>query len=427
MKSSPRLLGALLLTALAAACGGDDTALHARGTGTGARPAPTASADRALAAWQRELLQLAFDAASAFPLEPHRKNRSAAQHRVVDACFELGQPELAVAWGRQLADWRRGCAYADFAWCRARAGDAAGARDYVALAEGVVRAERDDPNAQAWRGDLIRIKCARALAALGDEAAAAAATAGIEPASAHAVDGAWAAAVVDRVQRSDARAATVELAAIDAGYPSAPLGHRAVALATVVRLHERFHADTALRTACTDRVVQRWTELAPALRLSALERMARTALANGDRDGARALVAAMRGIVEQHRWRPQDGLPQQGRLVELTHALGDHERARADLEQALAAYHRERDAIASIDRAEALRPLAFAAFACGDAAQGQQLLALVLEEGVENPNSRPRCDDLVDTCLQLCTRGIEPSPAVRARIGEIRAGLADPW
>src|SRR5262245_46132888 len=44
---------------------------------------------------QRDLLQLAFDAASSFPLDPHTRNRSRAQDEVVAACFELGQPDLA--------------------------------------------------------------------------------------------------------------------------------------------------------------------------------------------------------------------------------------------------------------------------------------------------------------------------------------------
>ncbi|MFN9332242.1 MAG: hypothetical protein ACK6D1_06520, partial [Planctomycetota bacterium] len=64
-----------------------------------AAAASPATAKPALTASQRDLLQLAFDAASKFPPVQHRKNRSRAQEVVVVAAFELGDPEFAVALG----------------------------------------------------------------------------------------------------------------------------------------------------------------------------------------------------------------------------------------------------------------------------------------------------------------------------------------
>jgi hypothetical protein len=63
----------------------------------------------------------------------------------------------------------------------------------------------------------------------------------------------------------------------------------------------------------------------------------------------------------------------------------------------------------------------------GDVALAEGLLAQAIEEGMENPNSRPRCDDLVDTLVALAKRRIEPSAAIWTRIREIVAGLGDPW
>jgi hypothetical protein len=102
-------------------------------------------------------------------------------------------------------------------------------------------------------------------------------------------------------------------------------------------------------------------------------------------------------------------------------------RARAELEAALRSWHEERDAIVDIYRAGTLRPLAFACYTIGDPEQAEQLLALALEEGQVNPNSRPRCDDLVATCVALATRGIDPAPATWERLREIRRGLGNPW
>jgi hypothetical protein len=135
----------------------------------------------------------------------------------------------------------------------------------------------------------------------------------------------------------------------------------------------------------------------------------------------------MRTLVEGHAWRSEDRMPQIARLVELGHLLGETDRARAEAEAALKAYQDERDRIVDIYRAETLRPLALAWHALGDRERGEDLFALAVEEGMENPNSRPRCDDLVDACVDLARRGIEPSPKLLARLREIQQGLGEPW
>lgn len=425
MKNFPPQSWILLvgLLAVSSSCGGPGTAALA----SRQPAAQPAAAVPPLSAFQRDLLQLAFDAASAFPTEPHGKNRSRAQEQVVVACFELGQPDLAVAYGTRITDWRRGCAYADYAWSLARRGETSRALEYVGLANGVAAAEKEDATAQEWRRDLIAWKVARVHTALGDAAAAAEATAGIDPASTHAVDGGWAATAADRVACATADAAAAEFAAIDAGFAAMSLGQQNVAMTTLARLHEQFFAERELREACEQRIAVTWAKTMPALRLAALAQMVRTNRAHGETAAAKSLLATMRGIVESHRWRPEDRLPQVAQLIELACEVGENDRARADAEAALAAYHQERETIVDIYRAETLRPLALAWFALGEPDRGQELLALVLEEGMENPNSRPRCDDLVDTCTALAKRGIEPSAALWARLREIQRGLGNPW
>jgi len=347
---------------------------------------------------QRELLQLAFDAASKFPVQPHGKNRSRAQEVVVVAAFELGAPEFAVALGAKIADWRRGCAYADFAWAMARRGDGA-----------------------------LQLKIARALSALGDVEAAAKASGAIDQASTHAVDAAWNSAAAERVAAMTAERAPAEFAALDQGFATMSLGQQAAAMALVARMHEKFFADAALRRACEERVAVTWDKTMPALRLDALAQMVRACHANADGARAAELLTTMRGIVEGHRWRSEDRTPQASRLIELAQLLGQADRARAEAEAALKAYQDERDGIVDIYRAETLRPLALAWFVLGDRERGDGLYALAIEEGMENPNSRPRCDDLVDACVDLARRGIDPSPKTWARLREIQQGLGEPW
>lgn len=389
-----------------------------------AQQAPPAAPE--LQQHQRELLQLAFDAASAFPLEPHGKNRSRAQEQVVVACFELGQPELALAYGTRIADWRRGVAYADFAWWSARQGDEKRAREYIGLARDVIAQEARNPTAQEWRADLVRLKVGRALAALGDQAEAAK-LGPIDVTSTHAVDSSWASTAAERVASMTLEQAKAELAEIDLHFAAMSLGQQQTVLATLARLHGASFADAALRQDCEVRVAQYWTKMPPALRLDALATMVENHAAARRGDEARALLPAMREIVAGHQWRAEDRLPQVARLIELTAATGDVERARHEAERELEGWHAERDGIVDIWRAGALRPLALAWFAIGDADKAQDLLALVLEEGMENPNARPRCNDLVATCVALARRGIEPSPQNWQRMREIRGSLRDPW
>jgi tetratricopeptide (TPR) repeat protein len=360
-------------------------------------------------------------------MEPHHKNRSRAQEVVVVACFELDQPELAVGFATQIADWRRASAFADYAWVVARRGDTKSATHYLQLAEEFLANQRKDESAQEWRSDLIALKLSRAWHALGDSERATSAAKGIDLSSAHAVDASWAETTASRADAIDCAQASTEVAQIDAGWAGMSLGQQATALRLLTRLHERCYADAKLRAAIEERPAQRFATLAPGLRLSALASMARVHVAHGNVPGAKSLLTTMRDIVDGHRWQPTDRLPTLATLIELTAASGEPERARQDLEQALASYHTEREAIVNIDRAEALRPLALAAFALGDTERGAALLEQVFEEALINPNSRPRCDDLVDTLVAMAKRRIAPTPTQWTRIREIVAGLGLPW
>lgn len=381
----------------------------------------------ALQPWQRELLLVAFEAASRFPMEPHWKNRGRAQDVVVAACFQLGQPELARSYGERIADWRRGTSLADYAWFQARAGVRDGLEAVLAQAQLVLDTERKSPDAQEWRGDMVALKLARAWTALGQPEKASAAAAGIAPESANAVDGTWASTLADRVSRLSAGEAGAEVASIDANFASMSIGQQAAAGELLAALHERFFAEAALRAEIEKRPARLWSTLMPSVRLDCLVKMVRTNVARGETAHGKELLRVVAEIVEGHTWREEDELPWRAVVVELTALVGEVDRARSLADAALARFHEVRERIVNIYRARALRPLMLARFALGDRQGGGELLELVLEEGMENPNSRPRCDDLVDTCTQLAVRGFEPPASSLLRIREIAAGLGDPW
>jgi hypothetical protein len=416
----PPLPVTLAMASLALACARQpahaDTSAR---TTTAAATTPTAN--------QRDLLQIAFRAASRFPLEPHHKNRSRAQEQALRALFELGGQKEAIALASDLAGYQRACLHADYAHDLAARGDTESARGHVKIAETQAAELKREGRAQQWQLDLVALKTSRAHATLGDKDRAAEAAAGIDIASTHAVDGTWAQTAADRAERITLATVQTELDQIDTQWSSLSLGQQVIATEVLARLHQRFFTEPKIRAAIEDRLARRLQGMPLTLRLDALERLVRTNTTHDDRARAAEFLAAMRERVDEHRWRTADRLPQVARLVELTHLTGDGGVEVVLGTNGVAEYHAERDRIVDIDRADVLRPLALAAHAIGRAGDDQALLALVIEEGMENPNSRPRCDDLVATLVAMARRGIEPNAALAQRIREIVDGLGDPW
>src|SRR5262249_42652516 len=104
-----------------------------------------------------------------------------------------------------------------------------------------------------------------------------------------------------------------------------------------------------------------------------------------------------------------------------------HDGARRELADTRALFDAERAKIVDIYRAGALRKVAEAACAMDDAGTASTLYERALEEGVVNPNSRPRADDLVATCTSMAVRAVEPNARLRARTHEICDKLGNPW
>lgn len=377
--------------------------------------------------FQKELLKLAFGAASEFPLNPHRKNRALAQEKVVIACFELGLPDYALAFAPRVEGWRRGAAYADYAWECAKAGLTAKCEQHLALAQRVVDEHLSSPDSQQWRVDRIRMKMARALDRLGRRDEAVALAAKVDPTTGGAVDLDWSRTVAAHAGSLTEKTARAELARITESFADQSLGEQFTSLMLTSAIHERFFADRELRELCEERLLERFVKMPPNLRMDAMAELAQHHADAGNADGAREILRRMTELLESLEWRPQDRTPEIARIAELRIAIGDRDRAEHDVDAAVAAYQAERDDIVDIYRCETLRPLALAYHALGNAEQADAMLQLALEEGMENPNSRPRCFDLVETCIEMAKRSVEPSETLWNRMREVRGGLAEPW
>ena len=92
-----------------------------------------------------------------------------------------------------------------------------------------------------------------------------------------------------------------------------------------------------------------------------------------------------------------------------------------------ALYREHASSIVNIDRADVLRSLAETYQVLGDSMTSLSVYRQVIEEGMINPNSRPRAEDLSTTCCSMAILAVEPDSQLWTRIHQIREGLGQPW
>ncbi|HSW01971.1 MAG TPA: hypothetical protein VLI39_17525 [Sedimentisphaerales bacterium] len=342
--------------------------------------------DAPLEANQSDLLDIAFGAASAIPIDPHVKSRSLAQAAVVTACLDLDQPRRAFGYIERIDDWRRGTAYADLAMHCLQRGFKTEVEAYLSLAMEVAEGAED------WRKDRIVGKVA----------------------------------VVRAMSRpvADFDAEMEVLAKMAASQQFDAVND---ALAAYVRLFDRVYSDVERRTRVEESIRASWDKTPGFVRLELLMDMIEHCLAHADPTKALDWVKEARAIADYASWQPTIEIPLKAKLAQLRFLAGDQERSREEVKDALEVFDAKRDQIVNIYRAQTLRPIAEAYRAMGERDRACDLYVRALEAGMENPNSRPRAEDLAATCCSMAVHGTEASPALLSRIREIREGLGDPW
>jgi hypothetical protein len=411
------VLPAFLATWLGSGCSdAQATALPAADGGGAPAAAP---ADAPLAIWQTELLDLAMRSAAKMPLDPHIKNRSRAQEAVVAACLQLDQPARALAGIEDIANWRRGTGYADYALYCAQHGRAAGAQHALGLAQQIADGPAD-ADAQDWQRDRIRAGIARVWLALGraDEAARLGAGVVASEAGKLQADQAALAAAEDFDKQVDALDAILAARDFDASHN---------ALQAFVQLHRSFYADVARRALAEDRIRTGCERLPATVHIDLTLELADSALDHADKAHALQLVDAAQGLVDGATWTDVDHVTLTARLAERRARAGDAEAARKQATAALALFTAQKARIVDIERAGALRAVAEALQASGDTPGALAVYRIAVEEGVQNPNSRPRADDLLATCCSMAQHGVQPDEALWARLHSIGNELGDPW
>lgn len=404
--SSCRLLGAAFCVFLGSA--------EVRAQETASKPL----VDQPLAQSRRELLQLAFDAVSAMPTKPHAKNRSRAQETVVAACLKLEQPKLAQDYAERIDDWRRGVCLADLALYCLDHGRIDAVQGLLAAAD--VVAEQSKSDTQSWRRDRIRARIGQAHLRLGKNQQARDYVAGVAPADLGAFDGAAA-------RLADPADFAGQIKAIDAVIAAGNFEPIRNALQVCVDLYERYHGDEDRREQVESRALNAYDRLPIAVRLDLIAQMVGVALRKQDEASARRFLDRADTLFQQPAMPTEEELAARARFASLRGKAGQVELGRKAATAAVARFYSERDRIVDIDRGIALRPLAAAFVELGDLTEARRVFLAALEEGLHNPNSRPRAEDLAGVCVTMAVCGYEPDAELRARLEQIKKGLGNPW
>ncbi|MEO6711243.1 MAG: hypothetical protein ABI054_13620, partial [Planctomycetota bacterium] len=276
---------------------------------------------------------------------------------------------------------------------------------------------------QTWRRERIRAGIVVACLVLGESKQAAeleAGLAGAELGSLHAAKA--------RLQSADdSEAFDARLRGLDPVLATGDFDQVRDGLAVCASLFERFYEDVERRTLAKQKIVSSWTKLPVQARIELMLELIGISLDHADRVQALTLVDETQRLVEGSRWLPEDQIPLTAKLAGLRQRAGDEPRARTELAAALAAFDTQRPRIVDIRRASVLRAIAEAHQSMGETAAALELYARAVEEGLANPNSRPRAEDLAATCCSMALHTTAPGPQLWSRLREVHQGLKSPW
>ena len=350
--------------------------------------------DLPLKSYQTELLKIAFQAASAMPVNPHIKDRSRSQESVVKVCFELKQPQRALSYIEQIDNWRRGVGYADLALYYAQHGAMKEEVEPFLNKAAKVAEETED-----WRGDRIRVKVDQANTLLG------------------------------HYQKARVRTDSFdkEMEALEKNMSSGQFDAVKSTLMAYSELFNRFYTDSDRRALIEGKIKAAWVKMPISVRIDPLTQLTGFALAHSDQTKALKLIGETERIVESISLQPRFAIPVKTKLAELRFRAGDKQRARTEVQNALIMFDREREKIIDIYRAQMLHSIAEAFWVMSDTDIALDLYKRALEAGIENPNSRPRAEDLVATCCSMALHSVEPDAELFGRIRKILDNLGDPW
>lgn len=361
--------------------------------------------------YRLDLLGLAWEAATSYPLDPHIKNRGKAEEEVVVGALAIDQPHLAWGYAKQVVNWRRGACYAEIGHYLLERDEPEHVEYFLqqALLHG------KDPK-QGWRFARVKARVAAARVIMGDREAAEKLIETEDVTGQGERIGAQAAVAGE--EEFEPLVATLDSFVARNGYDEI-----LAAMTGYADLYERYYKDAGKRALLIAKTRAAWTQMPGLKRFEVMKRFIDTALAQGDSENAAALVAEADDIRKSFGWPLDYDLQFRSDIARYRVRLGQDDAARELLDASVALADEKLESIENFYRAGALRPVAEGYALLGDGERAHALYARVVELGAVNPNLRPRVSDITATCVSMALHGVEPDAKLLASIREIVRGL----
>lgn len=385
----------------------DATVLGPLGTGT--------LKDLPISPIQIELLDLAFQAPSLMPRNPHIKNRCRAQERVVGFALDLGQPSRAIRYTIEIDNWRRALAYTDFLEYAIKHGAPELAPEYLR------RAKLVSEGAEDWRLERILAGIARVQLMLGDIEQSEETGGELTGSDRGAINSVASGP-------DDAKAYARQLALVDAAIEAADFELIRSSVKGITEFYENTYSNLDRRIEIEGRI-QRvlGLKLPEPVKVEVLVGMGEAAAANGDLQKTGQFADQAFEITQAIGYRAEILVPMLGDVGRITALAGNKVASEERLAAGLEAYERGKPTIMGIFRTEALEPVARGYMALGDSSTAEAVYLSALNEAIDNPNSRPRAEDFSALCCSMAVSGFEPDVDLMERLRTIRRELGDPW
>jgi hypothetical protein len=199
------------------------------------------------------------------------------------------------------------------------------------------------------------------------------------------------------------------------------------ALKSYVELFGRYYDNTERRQTAEHKIKAFWEKIPIVIRLELLMSLAQASLDHSDQATALRLVNNAQIFLDDYAWTPEYLIPLSAQVAKLRFLAGDKEKAQKDIDAANTLYDIRNQEIMSIYRCNSLLPLAEAMAAMNDTQAALSVYKKALDAGSDNPNGRPRAEDLSAVCRSMALSGIEPTSELWMQIRQIHEGLSDPW
>lgn len=368
--------------------------------------------DQPVKAYRLELIDLAWKAATSYPLDPHIKNRGRAEELVVNGALGIQQPHLAWGYAKKVVNWRKGASHAEIAHYLLEQNDTEHVEYFLRQA---LLFSKDSK--QGWRQQRVKARVASARVLMGNREGAAGLLSE-EDFAGQSEQIAAQAAVADEAEFDQL------VAALDSMVAAQGYNEILAAMHGYADMYGHYYKQAERRALLKTRLQAAWKDMPGLLRFQVMCKLIDAAMDQDDLQTATALVEETDSIRQSFSWPIDYDLKFRSDIARYRFAIGQGDMARKLLDESIDLSAKKVEGLENFYRAGAVRPLAEAYAALGDEQRALEIYTRVVELGAVNPNMRPRVRDITATCVSMAVHDIKPDAKLFNRIRGIVGGLA---